>query len=196
MGIPKWEGMAWTDIRVMSGILWHITAVKGIEPGIIEAQFGTFNRRGWSVTHSLDSTSCTADFTSIDELETIKAGKWVFSEKLRNCRVLRMQGWSHPFPMGRMLPKKVKDGLILAGDAAGSQGTDVSIIAGGFAAEVATEAIEAGDVSAKVLGKYDELCQKIGKRRSWHSEKFWDASEEELEKYFDEIDMERLYIEN
>jgi len=193
-GIPRWEGMAGTDLRVMSGIYWYLTRVKDIEPGIIELHMGSFSPRGWCTLHCHSSVSCTSDIASISEFETIKAGNWVLSKKLRDCRVLRMQGTAHPWAYGGVLPKKVKDGLILTGDAAGCGGNVLAVVSGRFAGEVAAEAVEAGDFTEAKLGKYDELCRKLTEE-GWSGAPLLVAlrrmnkpdSEEELEEVWEKV---------
>jgi len=188
-GIAKWEGMAWKELGVMSGIMWHLGGVKDIEPGVFEVQLGTFAKRGWANLGPHDKSSCAVDFTSISEFETVKAGKWAFSKKLRNCQVLSMVGYSHPIPFGRALPKKVKNGLVLVGDAAGLSGNTKALASGKLGGEAAAKAIEAGDVSEKGLGIYEELIKmrKLGEKRAWHDERFFDKTDEELEELWEKI---------
>ena len=163
-GIPKWEGMAWADLAVWSAVYWYITGVKAIERGVIDGYLGSFSTHGWCTLHCHSNISCTSDMASISEFETVRAGKWVLSERLKDCRVLRMQGTVHPFPMGKVLPKKVKNGLMLAGDAGGFMGNAFAVTSGRIAGEVAAEAIEAGDITEAKLGKYDEISRELAKR--------------------------------
>ena len=188
-GIAKWEGMAWKELGVMSGIMWQLGGVKDIEPGVLESQLGTFSRRGWGNLNPHDKSSCAVDFTSISEFETVKVGNWAFSKKIRDCQVLGMAGYSHPYPLGRALPKKVKNGLVLVGDAAGLMGNTKALASGKLGGEAAVKAIEAGDVSEKGLGIYEELIKvrKLGEVRVWHDERFFDKTEEELEQRWDEV---------
>jgi len=188
-GIPKWEGLAAKEIGTMSGILWHLGGVKDVEPGVIEGQLGTFARRGWANLCPHDKYSAAFDFTSISEFETVKAGNWAFSRKIRDCQVLGMEGYSHPYPAGRPLPKKVKNGLILVGDAAGLGGNTKALMSGKLGGEAAAKAIEAGDISEKGLGLYEELINKrrLGERSAWHDARFFDKTEEELEELWDKV---------
>jgi len=193
-GIPKWEGMAWTDLRVMSAIYWYITGVKDIEGGVIEGHMGSFGTYGWCTLHCHSNISCTSDMSSISDYEAVKAGKWVLSKKLRDCRVLRMQGTAHPFPMGRVLPKKVKDGLMLAGDAGGFMGNVFAVTSGRIAGEVAAEAIKAGDFTEAKLGKYDEISRELAERctvqHSFGTLGVMTRSEEELEERWEKMARE------
>ena len=195
-GIAKWEGLAWKELGVMSGIRWHLGGVKDIEPGVLEAQLGTFSRRGWANLSPHDKHSCGADFTSISEFETVKAGKWAFSGKIRDCQVLGMEGYSHPYPMGKELPKKVKNGLVLVGDSAGLIGNTLALASGKLGGEVAAEVIEAGDTSEKGLGIYEERIKKkkLGKLRPWHDERFYNKTEEELEELWDKMKRVEILI--
>jgi digeranylgeranylglycerophospholipid reductase len=188
-GIPKWEGMAYTDIRVVPTILCDVSGVKDVEPGIDEFQLDPLAKRGWHHIVPLDKYSGNADFASMREFEQLKAGKWVLSRKLRECSILKMRGASHVFPMGRMLPKKIKNGLILSGDACGLMGNSNALISGKLAGQAAATAIEMGDVSEEGLGIYDELMKTrgVGKARVWHDERFLNKSEEELEDLWEQI---------
>lgn len=41
-GIARWEGMSRPDQQVLSGLTFHLTGVKDIEPGVIEFHLGSF----------------------------------------------------------------------------------------------------------------------------------------------------------
>jgi digeranylgeranylglycerophospholipid reductase len=188
-GIPKWEGMAWTDLRLMPNVLLDITGVKDVEAGVDEFQFGTFAKHGWHLIIAHDRCSCRTSFKSLRDYEEFKEGKWVVSKKLKDSTIVRLSGGPHPFPMGRVLPKKVKNGLILTGDACGLMGNGNALISGKLAGEAAAKAIEAGDVTEEGLGIYEELFKekKLGERRVWHDERFYDKTEEELEGLWEKI---------
>jgi len=190
-GIPKWEGMTRTDLGVLSAIYWYMTGVKGIEGGVIDGYLGSFNGHGWCTLHCHSNISCTSDMASVSDFETIKAGNWVLSERIRDCRVLRMQGTAHPFPMGQVLPKKVKNGLILAGDAGGYIGNVYAVTSGRIAGEVAAEAIKADDITEAKLGKYDEISRELAERctvqHSFGALGTMTQSDEELEEVWEEI---------
>ena len=91
------------------------------------------------------------------------------------------------------LPKKVRDGLIVAGDAAGFIGIETTIVSGRDAAEVAAEAIKVGDVTEKKLSNFEDLCQELATNielfnRQWEEVMRYDrlSSEDEMEKRFRE----------
>ena len=188
-GIAKWEGMAWKELAIMSGIMWQLGGAKDVDPGIIEGQLGTFSKRGWGNLAPHGKHSCAVDFTSVSEFEMVKAGKWAFSKKIRDCQVLGMAGYSHPIPIGRALPKKIKNGLVLVGDSAGIMGNTLALASGKLGGEAAAKAIEAGDISEKGLGIYEELIKKrkLDQLHAWHDERFYDKTEEELEELWDKM---------
>jgi flavin-dependent dehydrogenase len=195
-GLPKWEGMAWTDLKIMPTILCDVTGVKDIEPGIDEFQLDTLVKRGWHHIVALDKNSANTDCDGLDEFEKLKAGKWVFSRKLRDCTIIKMRGAAHVFPMGRMLLKKVKNGLILAGDACGLMGNSKALISGKLAGEAAVKAIAAGDVSEKGLSVFDDLIEakKIGREKVWHDERFYNKTEDELEALWEKINRGEIAV--
>jgi flavin-dependent dehydrogenase len=96
------------------------------------------------------------------EMDTIKTGKWAISKKLKNCTILRMTGFSHPHPMGVMLPKKIKAGLMLVGDAGGFLGIDAAVALGTAAGDVAGKAAKKGDFSEKGLKEYEDISNEVG----------------------------------
>ena len=61
-----------------------------------------------------------------------------------------------------MLPRLVKDGLMLAGDSAGFNGVMHALVSGRLAGEVAAEALRQGDASESRLKRYEELCRSTG----------------------------------
>ena len=192
-GIALWEGLSSPAQMVLSGLKLHLTGVKDIEPGVIEFHLGSFSKAGHTTIVPHDNVSALGGAQSMSVLENIKAGKWVLSKKYRDCKVLRVTGWSHPVPMSDMLPKKVKDGLMLAGDAAGFLGIDLAVDSGQIAAEVAAKAIQQGDITETGLAQYEELCQKLDAEEAWFTrqfhnlQKFFGLSDEEIQKRFDEL---------
>ncbi len=191
-GVAKWEDMSRPTQMVLSGLKLHVTGVKGIEPGVIEFHLGSFSGISCCTVVPRDNISCVTDSDSISTFENVKAGKYILSKKLRDCRLLRVTGWSFPLPMGAMLPKKAKDGLMLAGDAAGFLGIDLAVDSGRIAAEVAAKAIQQGDITETGLAKYEELCQKLDAEESWFTRQFHNIqqfsglSDEQIQKRFEE----------
>jgi len=193
-GIPKWEGLTREGLRFSPPMLTlYVTGVKDIDPGIVEFHLGHGS------IFPCDSTSCLAGARSLSDFEAFKARDCVISKKLRDCKVLGIRGWAgNPIPEGAMLPKKVKDGLILAGDAAGFIGIETAIDSGRLAAEVAAEAIKAGDVTEKKLSKYEGLCQELAANielfnRQWEEVMRYNLlSEDEIEKRFREKEPDIL----
>lgn len=192
-GIAKWEGMSIPDQKVISGLKWHITNVKDTKPGVLEFHLGSFCERGFLTLIDRGDGNCLTDISSISDFEQIKAGnKFVISQKLKDCRVLRVTGFSHPIPMGVALQKRVKDGLILSGDGAGFLSIDFAVATGRIAGQVAAEAVKAGDVSEKGLAKCEKLYQEVEQRKEWYTsqfhglEEFFRLPDEEIEKRFRE----------
>lgn len=162
-GIPSWEGLTRSDQEVASGLKWHLSGVKEVEADILELHLGSFSQRGFATVAPIGKKgSCLTDVLNMKEMDTIQAGKWAISDKFRDCAILRMTGFSHPVPMGVMLPKRVKDGLMLVGDAGGFLGIDAAVSLGQVAGDVAGKAIEKGDLTEKGLEEYEEISHKIG----------------------------------
>ncbi len=198
-GIPQWEGLAKANLQILSGIKWHLSGVK-LDPGILEIHLGSFCERGWVTIAPLDGVTCFTDISNMEDMEKIKAGNWVLSKELRNCSVLRVTGWSHPMPMsGIHTTKKVKDGLILVGDAArGLGGIDFAITSGIMAGEVATKAVKERDVSENNLSKYVDFCHELESVKggyAWQFERldqFNGLSDKGIQKEFDEREGKRF----
>jgi flavin-dependent dehydrogenase len=95
--------------------------------------------------------------------------------------------------------KKVKDGLILVGDAArGLGGIDFAITSGIMAGEVATKAVKERDVSEKNLSKYVDFCHELESVKggyAWQFERldqFNGLSDKDIQKEFDEREGKRF----
>ena len=193
-GIPKWEGLTREGLRFSPPMLTlYVTGVKDIDPGIVEFHLGHGS------IFPCDDTSCLTGARSLSDFEAFKARDCVMSKKLRDCKVVGIKGFSGMPAPRILLPKKVKDGLILAGDAAGFIGIETTIASGRDAAEVAAEAIKAGDVTEKQLSKFEGLCQELAANielfnRQWEEVMRYDrlSSEDEMEKRFREREPDVL----
>jgi len=193
-GIPSWEGLVKPDTHVLSGIKWHLSGVKGIDPHTLEVHLGSFCDRGWVTVAPLDNASCYTDIATMSDLEKIRAGNWPLSKKLKDCAVLRVTGWSHPVPMSSVhTTKKIKDRLILVGDAArGLGGIDFAVTSGQKAAEVITKAMAEGDFTEAKLSEYEEFCHELEGIRggyAWQFERldnYNNLSDDEIQKLFEE----------
>ncbi|MFC1867273.1 NAD(P)/FAD-dependent oxidoreductase [Thermodesulfobacteriota bacterium] len=191
-GISKMEGLSRENQMIISGLKWHLGGVKDVEPGILEFHLGSLCDRGFVTVVGMENGCCMTDIVSQSDFDKIRAGNWALSKKIKDCGVLRVTGFSHPIPMGIMLPKKVKDGLILAGDAAGFISIDEAVSSGRSAAEVAAEAIKAGDVSEGKLAVYEDHCQKLEEEKEWYTnqfhslERFFGLPDDEIEEKFRE----------
>ncbi|MEM4704536.1 MAG: NAD(P)/FAD-dependent oxidoreductase, partial [Candidatus Bathyarchaeia archaeon] len=89
------------------------------------------------------------------------------SKKLRTAKIL--QPVYHPITLGGPTPKPYSDGFLAVGDAASQVkpttggGIIVGLTCASVAAEVAHEALEQGEFSAKFLSTYKERCdEKLG----------------------------------
>jgi len=184
-GIPRAERLAEKGSPVEVGITWYLTGVRDVEPGVMEMHFGQFDttaaRRNLVNLSLRDNGICIANFSSIRDFQRIKAGNWMLSGKIKDCNVLRMFGWVHA-TQGDPIPKKVKDGLIVAGGAAGYRGTPLAVLSGQFAGQVAAEAIQYGDFSEEKLSAYEILCEQLPVLpKSKDARRLCGLSDEELE---------------
>ena len=186
-GIPKQEGLTKPGQTVLSGILWELTNVKDIEPDIIEWHTGSFSERGDTHFFPQDDVSVVMDTRTVGDLEKIKKGNWLISKKIRDAVPLRMTGWTTVLGVGGGVPKYVKDGLILAGSAAGFLGILSAVFSGRHAGEVAAEAIQEDDVSEKKLCKYQGLVEKLVYGRGEVLRKFYRLSDEQIENMLPEM---------
>ena len=183
-GISNWEELTEAGQTFTSGIAIELTRVNDIEPDVREFHLGTFRERGWTGLNPRDSVSCTMDFRSMAEFEKVKADNYLLSNTLKDAVPIRVTGWYHRSDLGAGLPRLVKDGLLLAGAAANLQSVPVAIVSGRYAAEVAVEAIQENDVTAKKLSKYEDLCKSISRPGRGFSKAapFSESSDEDIEK--------------
>lgn len=191
-GIPSWEKLTRPDQKVSSGLKWDLSGVEDLEDDILELHLGAFSERGFATLAPIGKKGCClADMVSLKELDTIKAGNWPISKKFKNCTVLRMTGFSHPFPMGVMLPKRVKEGLMLAGDAGGFLGIDAAVATGEAAGDVAGKAVKKGDVTEQGLDDYQKISHEIGLYKfgfaaQFHNlDQFMGKTDDEIEELFE-----------
>jgi flavin-dependent dehydrogenase len=190
-GVPSWEKMTRPDQKISSGLKWYLGNVKDLDPDYLEVHLGAFGERGFATVAPIGKDRALADMVSLKELDTIRAGKWAISRKFKDCTVLRMTGFSHPYPMGVMLPKRVKEGLMLAGDAGGFLGVDAAVSTGQVAGDVAARAAKKGDVTEAGLEEYSKISSEIGQYKfgyavTFHNlDQFLGKTDDEIEKLFD-----------
>jgi digeranylgeranylglycerophospholipid reductase len=190
-GVPSWEKMTRPDQKVSSGLKWYLGNTKDVDPDRIEVHLGDFSERGFVTLVPIGNDCVLADMVSTKELERIRSGSWAVSAKLKDCTVLRMTGFSHPYPMGVMLPKRVKNGLMLVGDAGGYLGVDAAVATGMVAGACAARAVAAGDVSEEGLAEYTRISQEIGEYKfgyavTFHNlDYFMGKSDDEIQEIFD-----------
>jgi len=204
-GIAKWEGLNTPPDVMRVGILFHLSGVTDIEPGVLDFHMGCFgNQRGDITLIPRYDDYCVCDIPSLKSYETIKAGNWPLSKKLKNSKVLRMQGWSHPLYLRPWLPDNVvKNGLMLAGDGAlGIGGIDFAIHCGRLAGKVASEAIKKDDFTADGLSSYNGLLKDLRIQRTGYRVRFdmlatycRGLSDAELQKKFDELGPKIIGVE-
>jgi len=187
-GIPKWAGLVETSVEIVSGITTLLTGVDKVELGILEFHLGSFGgKRGCVWLLPQDSASCIADFPDFETLEVCRQGNRVISEKIRHAVPVRITGWAHPMYLGKPLIQKVKSGLIIAGSAAGYNGTLPCLLSGQYAGKAAAEAVKESDVSIARLAVYERLCQKLQDSRKMTSASFYKLTDDDLEYLFKEI---------
>lgn len=195
-GVPSWEKMTRSDQQVSSGLKWYLGGLKDVDEDVLELHLGGFSERGFATIAPIGENRCLADMVSMKELETIRNGHWALSSKFKDCTVLRVTGFSHPYPMGVMLPKRIKEGLMLAGDAGGFLGVDAAVATGKVAGDVAGDAIKKGDVTEKGLDMYQKISGEIGEYKFGYAQQFHNLdyfagkTDDEIEKIWDDgIDL-------
>jgi flavin-dependent dehydrogenase len=93
----------------------------------------------------------------------IKTGDYPFSYKIKDSYPVRMWGTGPSrVNVGKPLSKTYKDGMMIIGSAAGFNGIQPAILTGRFAAEVAVDAIHAGNVTAAKLARYQDMWKATG----------------------------------
>jgi len=82
---------------------------------------------------------------------------------------------------------KVKSGLIIAGSAAGYNGTLPCLLSGQYAGKAAAEAVKESDISIAMLAVCEQMCQKLQDSREMTSASFYKRTDDDLENLFEEI---------
>jgi flavin-dependent dehydrogenase len=163
-----------------------MTRIKDIEPDTMEEHYGAFIEAGKTSIGPRDEDSCLIYFTRMEELQNIKLGNYVISDKLRDAMPIRMTGFRHSWELGKRLPKLIKNNLILTGSVASWRGIVTSYVTGTCAGQVAAEAILKSDITEKKLTKYEDLLSKVipGKGYQFHGKVnpyFYKRSDSEIE---------------
>ena len=162
-GIPRMEGLSNTDETFEAGIMVELTGVRDIEPGVFETFFGAMTPRGYINLWPHGSHSCfMSGNKSLRALDALKQGRYLVCKKIREAVPVQI----HPHILGSkggvMLPRLVKNGMMLVGDSAGFNGFMHAVVSGRLAGEVAAEAALQGDVSEPKLKRYQRTCAAVG----------------------------------
>ncbi len=165
-GIPAQEGLVGTGREVTRpNLQLELTNVKGVAPGVGENWYSAGLWPGRFMWWPINENSIIAGVGGgLETLERIKTADHPLSYRLRGAQLLQIfgSGASAGMAMGLNLPKTIKDGLILVGNAAGFSGMITAVLTGRYAAEVAVEAIQAGDVTEAKLKRDEEWWKDIG----------------------------------
>lgn len=162
-GIPKEAGLTRPGEEFHNGVHLELTNVKDIEPTVTEIYYGGMPRNIHLICiEPIDENSCWSTFGSLAEFEQIKKLDHPYSRKVKNAIPVQMLGYVVPWYFGNPLPKTVSDGLILIGSAAGYNGMVPAILTGRYAAEVAVDALQKGDVTEARLNQYEIMCRNLG----------------------------------
>lgn len=162
MGIPRQEGLTWPDEKFKAGILFELEGVKGLEPDVLETHITALIEKRFVSLWPRSSTSCFTGFASLEEFERVKQGNALISSRLKDAVPLRMYGYVSGSMRGEALPRCVKDGVMLVGDAAGYTGMIHAVVSGRYAGVVAAQAIREGDVGEQRLSQYQKMCRQAG----------------------------------
>lgn len=161
-GIPAQESLSYPEEASIAGILVEFEGISDLEPGVLEMYTGYLAGKGYIFIGPLSSKSGMVAVSSLETLDKILKEDSLVSRKLRGAVPIQMFGYSSGSRSGQVLPKLVKDGLMLVGDSAGYSFIVNAIFSGRFAGEVAAEAIRQGDVSEVKLREYERKCQREG----------------------------------
>jgi len=160
MGITKQEEMNIPDETFWSGVYFEVAGVKDPQPEVYETHFWHGVNRNFTNLWPRGGDRYSLVLDKFEVFEQIKQIDYPLSRRLRDAYPLRIYGYVQGKLGGQPLPKgKVKDGLILAGEAGGYMSIVHAVVSGRWAGEVAGEAIKEGNVSAERLGAYEEMCK-------------------------------------
>ena len=162
-GITRQEGMNDPEETFHDGLMLELTGVPDIEIGVFETFFGAMSPRGYLCLWPRGGDTCLMSGNrTLSALAALQKGKYPICRKIRDA----VPTGIHPHILGSkggvMLPRLVKDGLMLAGDSAGFNGVMHALVSGRLAGEVAAEALRQGDASESRLKRYEELCRSTG----------------------------------
>ena len=163
-GVSKTEGMTGPNEEFISALMLELANVSDIEPDVIEWWYSEFETTaGCFFFEPVDAHSCITDSRDMELFNRVKNGNYPFSYKIKNAYPVRVWGTGPSrVNVGKPLAKTYKDGMMIIGSAAGFNGIQPAILTGRFAAEVAVEAIRAGDVSESNLARYQEMWTATG----------------------------------
>jgi len=161
-GIPRSEALAVAEETTVSGLMVELAPVPRLELGLFETYSGHLAGRGSIHLGMLTTDTAMVAVPSLQTLAEVRAGNSPLATRLDGTVPIQMIGYSMSSGTGGVLTRLVKDGLMLAGDAAGYFYMVNAIISGWIAGEVAAGAVSTGDVTAARLVQYEERCRHSG----------------------------------
>jgi len=160
-GIPRQESMCNPGETFRPGILFVLAGIHDLEAGTSERHLGNIAGKEQCNIAALDNRTGQMVFPTADIFASVKKGDSPVSRKLRDAQPIQMCGYAAGSG-GGLLPKVVKDGLMLVGDSAGYRFIINAILSGRCAGQTAAAAVREGDVSKGRLKGYPDLCQEVG----------------------------------
>lgn len=159
MGITKQEGLNIPHETFWPGVYLEICRVNDPQPEVYETHFWNAVNRNFTNLWPRGGNRYSLVLDKLEVFEQIKKMDYPLSRRLRDAYPLRIYGYVQGKLGGQPLPKgRVKDGLILAGEAGGYMSIVHAVVSGRWAGEVAGDAIKENNVSAERLNIYNEIC--------------------------------------
>jgi len=165
MGLPTLD-RSW----LLSGVEAEVENVKDVEPDTVEVFLGRNWAPGffaWLIPKGEDGAKIglgTRRGNPKELLQRLMVKHPAASRKLHSARISRAV--YHPITLGGPIPKAYSHGFMAVGDAAShvksttGGGIVLGLTCARFAADVAVEALQRSDFSARFLSSYQRRCEK------------------------------------
>lgn len=158
-GIAKQANLAeprntYADVQV------EFARVVGLNPKTTEIYLGSFCGSEFGFLAPTGKDSIMLSLGSLDNYEIARKEYPALMSKLKDAVPLAIFGGLGYVEGNRPFKKLVKDGLIIAGDAAGYTLVIRALILGSYAGLVAARAVKEGNISAARLSEYDKKRAK------------------------------------
>jgi digeranylgeranylglycerophospholipid reductase len=158
-GVAKQANLA-EPRNIYSDVQVEFTRVAGLNPKATEIYLGSFCGTEFGFLAPTGKDSMMLSLGNLDKYEIARKEYPPLMSKLKDAVPLAIFGGLGYVGGNRPFKKLVKDGLLIAGDAAGYDLIIRVLILGSYAGQVAAKAVKEGNISAARLSEYDKKRAK------------------------------------